>query len=428
MRRDFQASGHTGSTKPRQGSNKMTHQVNVRRFTPPPVFRVTIAGVAALLCAAALSCKRAAGPGALAPIPTVTVATVVQKDVPIYEESVGTTVGFVNADILPKVSGYLLKQDYQDGGRVHAGQLLFEIDPRQYQAALDQALGNLAQARAQLKQNQLNLARYTKLFKAAVIPQETFDNATQTTRASEAQVQADAAAVESAKLNLQWTKVYSPINGVAGIARAQVGDLVGTSTLLTTVSQVDPIKVSFPVSEKLYLHFAGQLNASGGANAKSSPPTIHLILDNGSVYGFPGQLYAVNRQVDVQTGTIMMQATFPNPENILRPGMYAKVRAQTDVRHDALLVPQSAVFSIQGQYEVAVVGADNRVTLRKVAAGEKYDSLWVIDGGLKQGERVVAEGMQKLQEGMEVKAVPATEQTPPGSGTPASGPNPVEQE
>jgi RND family efflux transporter MFP subunit len=410
-----------------KGSNNMSHQVSVRWFAPPPAFRMAIAGVAALVSVTALSCKRAGAPGALPPIPTVTVATVVQKDVPIYEESVGTTVGFVNADILPKVSGYLLKQDYQDGSRVRAGELLFEIDPRQYQAALDQALGNLAQARAQLKQNQLNLARYTKLFKEAVIPEQTFDNATQTTRASEALVQADEAAVESARLNLQWTKVYSPINGVAGIARAQVGDLVGTSTLLTTVSQVDPIKVSFPVSEKLYLRFAGQLNASGGANATPAP-MIQLILDNGSVYSFPGHLYAVNRQVDVQTGTIMMQATFPNPENILRPGMYAKVRAQTDVRHNALLIPQSAVFSMQGQYEVAVVGADNRVTLRKVAAGEKYGSLWVIDSGLKQGERVVAEGMQKLQEGMEVTAVPATEQTPPVSGTPAGGPKPVEQE
>ncbi len=405
----------------------MSHQANIRRFAPAPAFRMAIAGVAAVVSLAALSCKRAAAPDALPPIPTVTVAMVVQKDVPIYEESVGTTVGFVNANILPKVSGYLLKQDYQDGSRVRAGQLLFEIDPRQYQAALDQALGNLAQVQAQLKQNQLDLARYTKLFNASVIPKQQFDNATQTTRASAAQVQADTAAVESAKLNLQWTKVYSPINGVAGIAQAQVGDLVGTSTLLTTVSQVDPIKVSFPVSEKLYLHFAGQINASGGANAKSPPP-IELILDNGSVYSYPGRLYAVNRQVDVQTGTIMMQAIFPNPENILRPGMYAKVRAQTEVQHNAVLVPQTAVSSIQGQYEVAVVGADNRVTLRPVTSGMKTGSLWVIDDGLKPGERVVADGAQKVQEGMEVKPVVATEQTPPMSGSPAAGPNPVRQE
>jgi RND family efflux transporter MFP subunit len=396
-------------------------------LAPRSSFCMIIAGVAAMVSLAALSCKRAAAPGALPPIPTATVAMVVQKDVPIYEQSVGTTVGFVNANILPKVSGYLLKQDYQDGSRVRAGQLLFEIDPRQYQAALDQALGNLAQVQAQLKQNQLDLARYTKLFNASVIPKQLFDNATQTTRASAAQVQADTAAVESAKLNLQWTKVYSPINGVAGIAHAQVGDLVGTSILLTTVSQVDPIKVSFPVSEKLYLHFAGQINASGGANAKSPPP-LELILDNGSVYSYPGRLYAVNRQVDVQTGTIMMQAIFPNPENILRPGMYAKVRAQTDIQHNALLVPQTAVSSIQGQYEVAVVGADNKVTLRPVTPGIKTGSLWVIDGGLRPGERVVPDGAQKIQEGMEVRPVLATEQAPPLSGTPAAGANPVRQE
>ncbi len=405
----------------------MSHQANVRQFAPPPAFRMTIVGVAALVSLAALSCKRAATPGAPPPIPTVTVATVVQKDVPIYEESVGTVVGFVNADILPKVSGYLLKQDYQDGTRVHAGQLLFEIDPRQYQASLDQALGNLAQAQAQLKQNQLNLDRYTRLFKAAVIPKEQFDNITQATRASAAEVQADGAAVESAKLNLQWTKVYSPIDGVAGIAQAQVGDLVGASTLLTTVSQVDPIKVSFPVSEKLYLRFAPQLNVLGSPQAEPSP-RIELILGDGSTYRYPGRLYAVNRQVDVQTGTITMQALFPNPENVLRPGMYAKVRAQTDVQHNALLVPQTAVSSIQGQYEVAVVRADNKVTLRSVTPGMKTGSLWVIDDGLKPGERVVADGAQKVQEGMEVKPVVATEQTPPMSRTPAAGLNAVGQE
>jgi membrane fusion protein, multidrug efflux system len=376
-----------------------------------------------------MGCKNPSPPAAPAgpPIPTVAVATVVQKDVPIYDQAVGTTVGFVNAQILPKVSGYLLRQDYKDGSRVRAGQLLFEIDPRQYQAALDQALGELARAQAQLKQNQLTLARYTQLYKDSVIAKQTFDDITQTTRASDAQVKADAAAVENGKLNLQWTKVFSPIDGVAGIAQAQVGDLVGTSTLLTTVSQVDPIKVSFPVSEKLYLHFAGQINASEGANAKSSPPIIQLILGNGSVYSYPGHLYAVNRQVDVQTGTILMQATFPNPENILRPGMYAKVRAQTDVQHNALLVPQTAVSSIQGQYEVAVVGADNKVTLRAVIPGIETGSLWVIDGGLKPGERVVADGAQKVQEGMEVRPVLATEQAPPLSGTPA-GPKSVEQE
>jgi membrane fusion protein, multidrug efflux system len=394
------------------------------------LFCITIVSAALQFSLAVTSCKSPAGPRSptsAPPIPTVTVATVLQKDVPVFEESVGTTVGFVNADILPKVSGYLLKQDYQDGSRVRAGQLLFEIDPRQYQAALDQALGNLDKAQAQHKQNQLNLARFTKLYKASVIPKEEFDNITQTTLASAAEVQADAGAVESEKLNLQWTKVYSPINGVAGIARAQVGDLVGTSTLLTTVSQLDPMKVSFPVSEKLYLHFAGQLNAIGGANVTSSP-SIQLILDDGSVYSHPGQLYALNRQVDVQTGTIMLQAVFPNPQNILRPGMYAKVRAQTEVQHNALLVPQTAVSSIQGQYEVAVVSADNKVTLRPVTPGLKMGSLWVIDDGLKPGERVVADGAMKVREGMEVNPVLTKEEMQRLSETPQAGPSPVRQE
>ena len=400
----------------------MPHQLKDCWGAPSPMLRPVVVGLAAVVSLLTLGCNRTQAPGA-PQIPTVAVAAAVQEDVPIYQESVGTTVGFVNADILPKVSGYLLKQDYQDGSRVHTGQLLFEIDARQYQAALDQAIGNLNQAQAQLKQNQLTLARFTKLFNAAVIPKEQFDDSTQTTRASAAQVQADAAAVESARLNLQWTKIYSPIDGVAGIAQAQVGDLVGTTTLLTTVSQIDPIKVSFPISEKLYLQLADRLNAS-----TNSAPPIELILDTGAVYRYPGRLYAVNRQVDLQTGTIMMQAFFPNPENVLRPGMYAKVRAQTDVQHDALLVPQTAVSSIQGQYEVAVVGTDNKVNLRPITPGRKMGSLWAIDSGLSRGERVVIDGALKLQDGMEVKPVAASERTPAASGTPSAAPNPATQE
>ena len=383
----------------------MSHQANIRRFAPPPAFRMAIAGVAAVVSLAALSCKRAAAPGALPPIPTVTVAMVVQKDVPIYEESVGTTVGFVNANILPKVSGYLLKQDYQDGSRVHAGQLLFEIDPRQYQAALDQALGNLAQAQAQLKQNQQDLARYTELFNAAVIPKQKFDNATQTTRASAAQVQADTAAVESAKLNLQWTKVYSPINGVAGIAQAQVGDLVGTSTLLTTVSQVDPIKVSFPVSEKLYLHFAGPINASGGANAKSPPPTstdsrqrLRLQLPGAPLRRQPAGRCADRHDNDAG---YLSQSREHSPSRDVRQSARADRRsAQRAARSsDRRLFDSRAIRGCGGRRR-------QQGDARTVTPGIKTGSLWVIDGGLKPGERVIAEGAQKVQEGMEVRPCP----------------------
>ena len=382
-----------------------------------------------LVSMALMSCKSRGAlrsPDSAPPIPVVTVATVAQKDVPIYDQAVGTTVGFVNAQILPKVSGYLLRQDYKDGAHVRVGELLFEIDPRQYQATLDQALGELARAQAQYKQNKLTLDRYTKLFQQAVIARQTFDDITQTTSASEAQMKAAAAAVENAKLNLQWTKVYSPIDGVAGIARTQVGDLVGTNTLLTTISQVDPIKVSFPISEKEYLHFAGLINADANGKPNSDQPRLELILDNGSIYSFPGKLYAADRQVDVQTGTMMMQATFPNPENILRPGMYAKLRAQTGIRHNALLVPQSAVISIQGQNEVAVVGPDNRVALRAVTPGEKTGTHWVINDGLKPGENVITDGAQKISVGAEVKPIFASEAKP--SGPVATRTNSSEQE
>jgi len=365
-----------------------------------------------MIAVVAVGCKSAPPATSSAAIPQVLVAKAVQKDVPIYTESVGTTEGFVNAKILPKISGYLLKQDYKDGSHVHANQLLFEIDDRPYKAALDQALGNLAQVQAQLKQNQQDLARFTALYKAQVISKQQFQNQTQTTRATAGQVQSARAAVETAKLNENWTKVYSPIDGIAAIADAQVGDLVGNTTLLTTVSQLNPIKVSFPISEKEYLHFAGRINSRENSTPKDTDVPFELILDNGKTYPHRGQFYAAGRQVDVQTGTIQIQAIFPNTEDILRPGMYAKVRANTGVRNDAVLVPQSAVFQIQGQYEIATVGDDNKVTLRSVKAGKKVGDLWLIESGATAGETVVTEGVQKLKDGMEVKPTFATEPSP----------------
>ncbi len=386
--------------------------------------RLFYAGFAVTLSLAAIGCKK--GTPALAPTPEVVVTSVIQQDVTSYSDFVGTTVGFVNAQIYPKISGYLLKQDYRDGSHVHANQLLFEIDDRQYKAALDQALGNLAQAQAQLKQNQLNLDRYTYLFKESVIPKQEFDDQTQTTRATAAQVQAYQAAVETAKLNLGWTKVYSPIDGVAAIAQAQVGDLLGTTTLLTTVSQVDPIKVTFPIPEKDYMHFAAQINAV--ENGVAMPPLpFQMILDNGQTYQHLGRFYAANRQVDIQTGTIQIQATFPNPDNILRPGQYAKIRVATGVRHNALLVPQSAVLETQGQYQVALVGSDNKVTVRTVDLGQQAAGLRIIEKGVSPGERVITEGLQMVHDGMEVNphvvpAQPAPGGTPgPAGGAPSPG-------
>ncbi len=385
--------------------------------------RLFCVGFAVTLSLAVIGCKQ--GTPALAPTPEVVVTSVIQQDVTSYTEAVGTTVGFVNAQIYPKISGYLLKQDYRDGSHVHANQLLFEIDDRQYKAALDQALGTLAEQQATLKRNQQDLERDTVLYQQQVIPKETFDHITQAFRGSAAQVQAAQAAVETAKLNLGWTKVYSPIDGVAAIAQAQIGDLVGTTTLLTTVSQLDPIKVTVPIPEKDYLQFAARINAQENGVAQPTLP-FQMILDNGQTYQHLGQFYAANRQVDIQTGTIQLQATFPNPDNILRPGQYAKIRAATDVRHNALLVPQSAVLETQGQYQVAVVGPDNRVTMRTVEIGKQAAGLRIIEKGVSPGERVITEGLQMVRDGMEVKprvmpAQPAPESTP---GSAAEAPSP----
>jgi len=383
----------------------------------------------AAMAIATWGCRKSA-PTAASQVPDVAVTNVVQQDVTLHSQWVGTTEGFVNADIYPKVSGYLLKQNYKDGDVVHAGQLLFQIDPREYQAALDQTLGNLAQAQAQFKKDQLNLDRYTGLLKESVISRQEFDNQTQTTRGSAAQVQADQAAVETAKLNLGWTKVTSPLSGVAGIAKAQVGDLVSPTSLLTTVSQLDPIKVEFPISEQTYLHFAdliNQLNRGPGTRAKGERK-FEMILSDGSTYGYPGQIYDVNRQVDIPTGTIKVEVTFPNPDNILRPGQYAKIRTATDTVHNALLVPQNAVLETQGQYQVAVVDSDNKVTLRTVTMGEQVGRLQVIQNGVSPGERVVTEGLQKVRDGMEVNphvvTAPPVESTPGAAGeSPAAGAN-----
>lgn len=414
-----------------EGSVPLNMSIVRIRFVLHSIVPAVALDLALVIALVAAGCKGAPSvlPGAA--IPQVMVAKAVQKDVPIYTESVGTTEGFVNAKILPKISGYLLKQDYKDGSHVHANQLLFEIDDRQYKAALDQALGNLAQVQAQLKQNQQDLARFTALYKAQVISKQQFQNQTQTTRATAAQVQSARAAVETAKLNENWTKVYSPIDGIAAIADAQVGDLVSNTTLLTTVSQLNPIKVSFPISEKEYLHFAGRINSRENATPKDTDAPFELILDNGKTYPHRGQFYAAGRQVDVQTGTIQIQAIFPNTEDLLRPGMYAKVRAKTGVRNDAVLVPQSAVFQIQGQYEIATVGDDNKVTLRSVKPGKKVGDLWLIDSGATAGETVVTEGVQKLKDGTEVKPVFAAEPspsiTPETPATPAINANPVRQ-
>jgi membrane fusion protein, multidrug efflux system len=375
--------------QPVGGSNSMKSRLIIVRVS------IFVAAIAVVLS----GCKRAAAPVA-PPLPEVVVTDVVQRNVPVYSESVGTTEGFVNADIYPKITGYLLKQNYSDGDRVRAGQLLFQIDDREYRAALDQALGDLGQKQADYKKNRQDLDKYTPLYEQHVISKQEFDHVTQTTRASAAAVASAEAAVETAKLNEQWTQVTSPIEGIAGIAKAQVGDLVSPTMLLATVSQLDPIKVEFPVSEKTYLHFADQINQDPlGKNS----PKLEMILSDGSTYKYPGHISNVNRQVEIQTGTIEVQGVFPNPGHVLRPGMYAKVRAAAEVRQNALLVPQEAVLETQGQYQVAIVGSDDRVTMRTVVVGQQAGGLQIIEKGVSPGERVITEGLQKVSDGMEVK-------------------------
>jgi RND family efflux transporter MFP subunit len=362
--------------------------------------RISIGLVAAVLLVDALGCSnskvRAAAPP---PPPVVEVAPVIQKDVPVQGEWVGTLQGYVNAQIQPQVSGYLIRQDYHEGAFVKKGQLLFEIDPRPFQAALDQAKGQLAQAQAQMANADINVKRDVPEAEAHAIPQSQLDNDTQSLFAAKAAVEADQAAVEQAALNLGYTKVISWIDGIAGITTVQVGNLVVQSTVLTAVSQVNPIKVYFPISEQEYLRLAdGSAPGSVDFLARASRIPLKLTLADGSAYPHPGTIIFADRQVNEQTGTIQIVGEFPNSKNLLRPGQYARVQAPTGSITGALLVPQAAVSQQQGTYQVTVIGADNRSQLRTVQVGPTVGTLWVITSGLKPGERVVAVGADKVKE------------------------------
>jgi RND family efflux transporter MFP subunit len=381
-------------------------------FGPRTAF--VFAAISVLLCA---GCSQRAS-SAQPPHPQeVEVVRVIQKDVPIYGEWVATLDGYVNAQIQPQVTGYLIKQDYREGSLVHKGDVLFEIDPRPFQAVLDQAKAQLAQAEAQLGNATINVKRDIPEAQASAIPQSQLDNDTQTQLAGKAAVEAGQAAVEQASLNLGFTQVRSLITGIAGIAQVQVGNLVTLTTVLTGVSQVDPIKVYFPISGDEYLHMAGKIGA-GTMNLLSSSSSIplQLILSDGSTYPHSGRILFADRQVDPQTGTIRIAGAFANPGNILRPGQYGKIRAATQMRKGALLVPQRAVTELQGSYQVAVVGLDNKVTIRSVDVGERVDTMWIIDKGLNPGDRVVAEGTLKVRDGVVVSPVPFNSASAPGAG------------
>jgi len=365
----------------------------------------------------AAGCKKSSVAGVPPPL-EVGVATAEQRDVPIDGEWVGNLDGFVNAQIQPQVSGYLIRQDYREGQQVHKGQVLFEIDERSFQAALDQALGQLAQARAQLELSHINVRRDQPLVAAHALAQSQLDNDTQQAAQYAAVVQTDEAAVRTAQLNLGWTKVRSLVDGVAGKAVMQVGNLVSTTTALTTVSQVNPIKAYFAISEQEYLNLSDSAKRQGVTDLLrvGSKIPLELTLSNGQVYSQKGTIVFVDRGVDNTTGTIMVAGSFPNASGLLRPGQYAKVRALTSIQKDAILVPQRAVMDQQGQHLVVVVGPNNMAATRPVAVGSQMGSNWIITGGIRPGDRVVTQGNGKIRGPMPVR--PVAEQATAQGGRP----------
>lgn len=449
----------------------------------PKVVILTATGALVLLFAVIVIVSRSNKPAQAASRPLdVEVVQVKQEDVPVYSEWIGTTEGLINADIKAQVTGYLLRQDYKEGSFVKQGQLLFEIDPRPFQAALDQASGQVAQFEGQLAQaesqvvqaeaqvaqansrllqtqaqlaqaqanqvkTQLDVNKYAPLAEQKAVTQQDYDNAVQANVVSKAEVEAAKAGVETARaqlraanaqigtakaatqtakgqienakaavrtaqLNLGFTRIASPIDGIAGQAQAQVGDLVQpnnpNSPVLTIVSTLDPIKVYFTISEQQYLTFT-RLNLIEARKESSVVQLqLELILADGTTYPHSGSFYYADRQVDQKTGAIRIAGIFPNPGNILRPGQFGRVRAVTTTKNDALLVPQRAVTQLQGGYQVAVVGADNKIELRQIKVGDHSGSMWIVESGLKPGETVVVEGIQRVKPGVVVNPKPAT--------------------
>ncbi|HSR08208.1 MAG TPA: efflux RND transporter periplasmic adaptor subunit [Bryobacteraceae bacterium] len=415
--------------------------------------RCTLAVAALSLC----GCLHKPSPP---PLTEVTVGTPLRQDVPSYSQWIGTTVGFIDAEIHSKVTGYLLAQDYQEGSLVKTGDLLFEVDPRPFQAVVDQAKAQLNVADAGLTQakadvdaakaeidraeaaqlkTELDVKRYSPLAKDGTVSQQELDDAVQSNLANlasvasakgkydrskagvvaaEAQIGVARSSLQAAQLNLDFTKVKSPVDGIAGIRAANIGDLVGTDqrSLLTTVSQIDPILVQFPISEQEYLKLRDFFLA------KDSPlqSSLELILSDGSVYPIKGKIDIVGRGVESSTGTLRIRAIFPNPGNVLRPGQYSRVRAATSIQKDALLVPQRAVQELQGAYELALLDSANKVTFRTVKVGDRVGSYWVIEEGLKPTDRVVIEGLQDIKTGQTVDPKPA--KMPPLNAGPPRNP------
>jgi len=390
------------------------------------VLGTTLAVLACTLAILATACHKEPPP--VQHPPEVEVVQVSQQDIPTVHEWVGTADGLVNATIRAQVTGYLIKQSYNEGDLVKKGQVLFEIDPRPFKAALDQAEGSLAQMEALFQNARANLSRVKLLASQNALSKKDLDDAVASESSTKAQVLSARAAVENARLNLGFTKITSLIDGMAGIARAQVGDLVGPTVQggeLTTVSTINPIKIYYTINEQAYINFMRSFSSESAGLSAAKKLRIELILGDGTPYPERGKFFAIDRQVDVRTGTLRVAALFPNPTNLLRPGQFVRVRVLLGTRKGALLVPQRSVMELQGSYQVAVVAGDNKVELRAVQPGERVGTLWEVATGLKPGERVIAEGLQKVKQGALVQprpfdpgytAPPAGGARPPGSG------------
>jgi membrane fusion protein (multidrug efflux system) len=384
--------------------------------------RALIPALCGLLATATVGCGKKEAPAP--PPPDVKVATVLQKDVPIYVEAIGQTRGSTEIEVRARVEGFIQTIDFKEGNPVRKGQLLYTIDPSQYEAALAQAKGALAETEAQLARARQDVVRYEPLVAKNAISRQEYDTAVVVQRAAEAAVEASKAQAESAQINLSYTKVVAPENGLAGKTEVYPGTLVGRgqSTLLTHISQIGTIHVRFTIPERDYLYYARRRQEAGKADQAPQLP-FELVLADGSAHPEKGRLVFVDRNVDPTTGTILMEAAFPNPGGIVRPGQYARVRAAVDLKMGAILVPQRAVSELQGIYNVAVVGGDDAVEIRMVTQGQRIGNLWVIDAGLKAGERVVVEGLQKVRPGVKVKPEAVTIEegvAPPPGAAPAA--------
>ena len=378
-------------------------KVKITELIPRLSIRPLAMLVACCVLVVGAACKEKEPPPP--PPPQVQVAAVVQKDVPIYIELVGATLGSEDVEIRARVEGYLSSVNFTEGSFVKKGQLLYKIDPQPLQAALSQAQANLETAKARLDKTNNDVARYKPLAEQKAVSQQELDNALSAQEAARFQVTAFDAQVAKAKLDLAYTTINSPVEGLIGTTQKKVGSLVGRgeNTLLSTISQVNPILFRCAIAEAEYLTLARRGGDRAGKTLEKKFG-VELILADGTVHPHKGRLDAVERAVDATTGTLTGQFSFPNPERILRPGQYGKARFVIDLKEDALLVPQLAVQEIQGLYNVMVVKPDNTVELRMVKAGERVGNLWIIASGLKPGEKVIVEGLQKVKPGVQVSA------------------------